>query len=645
MDIFYAIRNNNLSEVKRILDRDPASVFLKNSKGTRVVFVAAQSGHLEVLKYIVENSIENLSVLDERKRSALHYGVESNDCEVVRYLIDIVRLDPLAGDEDLKTPYELAYELGNADIIKYMKNVVGMPIENMYKNPVLAGFFPDPSIVRVKDDYYLVNSTFTYFPCVTISHSKDLIHWDIIGHAIIDKELAKLEGIESGLGFWAPDISYYKGKFYIVVTHVSRFEGVLVFKQVVVSSNKAEGPYDEMNIIDENGIDPSIFNDDDGKRYILLNRGAKIFEVDQQASKKIGETRMLWYGDYKEVPEGPHLIKRENYYYLLISEGGTGIGHRLSVARSRNLMGPYESCPYNPILIQTDSRMTLQRAGHGKFVQTANGEWYIVYLCGRFIKEQYSLLGRETALDPVEWTADGWPIINKLKGPSALQKKPFFSEIIGKKFTDYVTDSEFNDKYHFFKNWLWIRKPKESGIEYLNNGGLRLYGSQYPVYEIAANSILVTRQRNHCLFFECQMTIVKLENEQEAGVICYYDENSYITFGVKLIYSQYVLQVVEGINKTEKLIYSINMEEKNLNSIKLKVAVDKLKREFFYDIDSRGYKEACTIKEAYYLCDEGLEGLRFTGSMIGVYAVSSNVENEAVVDYIYFKIYNKIYQN
>lgn len=296
---------------------------------------------------------------------------------------------------------------------------------DFYRNPIRTGFFPDPSIVRVGTDYYMVNSSFIFFPCIPISHSKDLIHWEIIGHAITNPEWAHLDGLEGGRGYWAPDISYYEGRFYITATYRLNDVPPVYRRQIVVFSDKPEGPYSEPVFIDEDGIDPSIFNDDDGRRYMLLNRGARIFKLDKTATKKISDATLLYYGDHKRAPEGPHLYKKDGYYYLLEAEGGTGPGHRVTISRSKELFGNYEPCPYNPIMRQDDPDAAIQRCGHGDLVDTPDGRWYMVYLCGRMIGDGYSILGRETALDPVTWTADGWPIVNDLKGPSTMQVSPF----------------------------------------------------------------------------------------------------------------------------------------------------------------------------------------------------------------------------
>ena len=423
-----AIYLENLSQIKRILQENPKEINREDEHGVAMAFLAAKSGNEQILRYIVEYSLANMNMTDRDHRNILHYATMSGSLKCVKYLVEKVGMSPVSGDFNLVTPYDIAHDNKFMDIEAYYEEVTGAPITQMYRNPIRTGFYPDPSIVRVGDDYYMVNSSFIYFPCIPVSHSKDLIHWEIIGHAITNTQWAMLDELEGGRGYWAPDISYYEGRFYITATYRLNDTGTVYRKQIVVSSDKPEGPYSKPAIIDEDGIDPSIFNDDDGRRYMLLNRGARIFELSKDATKKISEAQMLYYGSNKRAPEGPHLLKKDGYYYLFQAEGGTGPGHRITVARSRTLMGNYESCPYNPIMRQNDEGAAIQRCGHGKPVQTQNGDWYMVYLCGRMVGGGYSILGRETALDPIEWTQDGWPIVNGLKGPSVLQIKPGLQE-------------------------------------------------------------------------------------------------------------------------------------------------------------------------------------------------------------------------
>lgn len=258
-----------------------------------------------------------------------------------------------------------------------------------YTNPVMTGFHPDPSIIRVGDDYYMANSTFQYFPAIAISHSKDLVHWHIIGHGITENDGLDLSEIKDSHGIWAPDLSYHDGTFYIFATfrlnEPTMINGKkLIRRQIMIKSDRPEGPYTKPVFIDEgSGIDPSHFVDDDGKHYMLLSPACTLFPLNDECTEITGTPSLIWEGTGRRAPEGPHLLKTNGYYYAILAEGGTGYSHSITIARSNHLYGPYEPCPHNPILTQADPDAVLQRAGHGKLVKTQNGEWWAVYLCGR----------------------------------------------------------------------------------------------------------------------------------------------------------------------------------------------------------------------------------------------------------------------
>ncbi|HCM25537.1 MAG TPA: glycoside hydrolase family 43 protein, partial [Treponema sp.] len=298
-----------------------------------------------------------------------------------------------------------------------------------YRNPVLRGFNPDPSIVRVGDWYYLATSSFQYFPAIPIYRSADLVEWEPIGHAIDRDEQLDLRGIEDSHGIWAPDLSFHDGRFHLFAT--LRLNGAageapsrLIRRQMVMTAERAEGPWSDPVFIDIDGIDPSLFVDDDGSSWMLLEPGVRLFPLSADRTRVTGAGRTIWAGTGARCPEGPRMLKRNGWYYAMLAEGGTGYGHRINVARSRSLSGPYEECPRNPLLMQTDPAAPLQRAGHGQLVGTAADEWWCVYLCGRPNGGNFTTLGRETALDPVEWTEDGWFTINGGHGPSAVQRRP-----------------------------------------------------------------------------------------------------------------------------------------------------------------------------------------------------------------------------
>ena len=619
----------NIAEVKTILENEPNLIDEKDEHGVLMALLAAKTGNLELVKYIVEYSRASMNIHDDNNKNMLHYAALSGSVEVCRYLVERVGLSPLTGDNNLVTPIDIAVNNKFFDLQNYFEEEIGAKYKDLYRNPIRTGFYPDPSIVRVEDTYYMVNSSFIFYPCIPVSHSKDLIHWKIIGYAITEPEWAALDDLEGGRGYWAPDISYYKGRFYITATYRLNDTGNVYRKQIVVSSDKPEGPYSKPAIIDEDGIDPSIFNDDDGRRYMLLNRGARIFELNEDATKQISKAELLFYGDNKRAPEGPHLLKKDGYYYLFEAEGGTGPGHRITVSRSRELKGIYEPCPYNPIMRQNNPDEIIQRCGHGKPVQTQNGDWYMVYLCGRKIGDGYSILGRETALDPISWTMDGWPIVNNLKGPSALQVKPDLPEMIW----EDESDDDFNNSY-LSNEWWFPRVPEMDGIK-LKDSHIHIKGSRYNLDTMKAKNILLRRQKHFRFSAVCKLCMPELYPGQNCGMTCYYDENTYIKFGVFATLEEtprLMLNVVEKIGDEVITHEGVCVDNSN-KDIYLKIDTNNLRRTFSYSYNDKDYNKVVTLDNVYYLCDEGIrKGKRFTGAMIGMYAYAGSFGQEYTDD-------------
>lgn len=637
MTLLEAILKEDLQETERLLVEDPPMID-EVFEGLPMSFHAAKMGNLDIIKYIVEYSRASMNVVDGRQRNILHYGTMSGNLEVVKYLVEKVGMSPVSGDKDLMTPFDIAHEKGSQPIEEYFASIVGFAYEDAYRNPIRTGMFPDPSIVRVGEDYYMVNSSFVFFPCIPISHSKDLVHWEIIGHAITNPEWARLDDLEGGRGYWAPDISFYEGKFYIAATYRLNDTGTVYRKQIVVSSERPEGPYSEPVFFDEDGIDPSIFNDEDGRRYMLLNRGARIFELNKEATKQISPASLLYYGDHKRAPEGPHLLRKNGYYYLFEAEGGTGAGHRITVSRSHTLTGRYEPCPYNPIMRQQDEGAAIQRCGHGKPVSTPEGDWYMVYLCGRGVGEGYSILGRETALDPITWTADGWPLVNNLKGPSVMQKKPFPKYIYKEKEAEEL----LSDKGELSGEFMTPRPPLKGGV-YVEDGSLYIQGSRKPLSDVEARNVVVRRQKDFCFRAETQMVLLPMETGQEAGLICYYDENTWVSWGILKEADGYYIQAQEHIGDQDRVHGRQKLgdsswleEQKGSISIFLEVETAYLKRTFRFAITEEGqesvisYSSGLELNNVYYLCDEGLKkGKRFTGAMVGMFAYAGEVNYTA----------------
>lgn len=285
----------------------------------------------------------------------------------------------------------------------------------MIQNPILKGFCPDPSIIRVNSDYYIATSTFEWWPGVRLWHSKDLKHWEQLPSPLRRQSQLNLIGDPVNGGVWAPCLSYCDGRFYLVYTDVkTQKQPYYNTHNYLVWSDDITGEWSDPVYLNSTGFDPSLFHARGGKKYIVNMRngfkGILLQEYDPEKRRLTGPVCNIFPGTGLGFTEGPHLYEHGGWYYLMTAEGGTGYDHCVTVARSRNLTGPYEVDPENPILTSKDTPDTyLQRAGHADLVETQNGEWYMVHLCGRPLPEPRAcVLGRETAVQKMEWTPDGW---------------------------------------------------------------------------------------------------------------------------------------------------------------------------------------------------------------------------------------------
>ena len=298
-------------------------------------------------------------------------------------------------------------------------------------NPVLRGFNPDPSIVRVGDDYYIATSTFEWYPGVQIHHSKDLVHWRLLTRPLRRASQLDMRGDPDSCGVWAPCLTYADGLFYLIYTDVKRYgrasgggtanASLRDFHNYLVTAERIDGDWSEPIYLNSSGFDPSLFHDEDGRKYLLnmlwdhrpgQNRFAGIVlqEFSPREQKLIGRRRLIFRGTSIGFTEGPHLYHRGGYYHLLIAEGGTFWGHAVTMARSPTIDGPYEVHPDTYVLTARDRPdCVLQRAGHASLVDTQDGETYMVYLCGRPLPGRgRCVLGRETAIQKMVWSQDGW---------------------------------------------------------------------------------------------------------------------------------------------------------------------------------------------------------------------------------------------
>lgn len=506
----------------------------------------------------------------------------------------------------------------------------------IYQNPVQRGFFPDPSVIRVGEDYYMVNSSFQYFPAIPISHSKDMVHWHLIGHAITNPEWLDLSEIKDSHGIWAPDIEYVDGKFYIYATLRLNADGTrgnnVMRRQLVMCAERPEGPYSKPVAIEVDDIDPSLFVDDDGSRYLVIAKAAQVIPLSDDGLAVAGERRTVWAGTGERCPEGPHIMKHNGYYYAILAEGGTGYGHGINVARSKSLYGPYEESPYNPVMRQMDPEAPIQRSGHGKLVQDQNGKWWCYYLCGRRNSGNYTTIGRESALDPVEWTEDGWFVINGGHGPSLTQTAPDLPEV-----TYEHTDRDDFDSEKLSLDWEFVRTPDNGSWSLTERPGyLRLWTRDGQLSEIRAKNTLLRREQELSYTAETKLEFAPDLDGEQAGLTCYYSTATYAR--CSLCYEGgRKLQLVINRNHGEELVAEVAGVKEG--PVYLRVVVEGLTRTFTYSYDGVHWEQVGVLHNCIYLCDEGVpdDPKRHTGTLVGIYANNGGCGSRKAADFDYFQ--------
>jgi len=415
------------------------------------------------------------------------------------------------------------------------------------QNPILKGFNPDPSIVRVGDDYYIATSTFEWFPGVQIHHSRDLKNWRLLTRPLNRASQLNMLGDPDSCGIWAPCLSHDGEQFHLVYTDVKRYGRTSVggasgaslrdFHNYIVTAKTIDGDWSDPTYINSSGFDPSLFHDDDGKKWFLNmlwdhrpgnNRfaGIVVQRYSPAEKKLIGERVNIFKGTPLGLTEAPHLYKRDGFYYVITAEGGTGWGHAVTLARSKTLLGPYELHPDTTILSARDRPdAALQRAGHADLVDTQNGETYLVYLCGRPLKNRgRCTLGRETAIQKMQWR-DGWLYtegeagLPQLTTPApGLKEHPFPPAPARDDFESPSLPIDFQ----------WLRTPHPETIFSLTArpGHLRLYGRE-SIGSLFTQSLVARRQQSHCYSAQTRMDFEPAHFQQAAGLVCYYGGNKF----------------------------------------------------------------------------------------------------------------------
>lgn len=406
----------------------------------------------------------------------------------------------------------------------------------MIQNPILRGFSPDPSIIRVNEDYYVAVSTFEWWPGVKLFHSRDLKHWQQLPSPLRRPEQLNMIGNPTSGGVWAPDISFDGTNYYLVYTDVKTKKGRYYnTHNYMVYTRDIEGEWSEPVYLNSIGFDPSLFHNHNGKKYLvnMINgfKGITVQEMEPETGKLLGERKKVYDGSGIGCTEGPHMYHVGEWYYLLTAEGGTGYEHCVTLARSKSIWGPFETAPENPILMSdSGNEDALQKCGHADIVETQYGEWYLIHLCARPLKgTKCCTLGRETAIQKVVWNEAGW-LQTESGTPFALTEVP---EPAGIK--EYIFQEEI-DRDDFDTGRLGVRyvSPRISYEDFakldVRPGFLRIIGRE-SMNSLHHVSLLAVRQQCRQAYSETAMEFTPEYPEQIAGLAYMYDAMNFYILG------------------------------------------------------------------------------------------------------------------
>ena len=499
-------------------------------------------------------------------------------------------------------------------------------------NPILRGFNPDPSIVRVSEDYYIATSTFEWYPGVQIHHSRDLANWTLVARPLVRAGQLDMRGNPDGCGVWAPDLSYKDGRFHLIFTDVKRYGRTTIdgakgaslrdFHNYWVSSERIDGDWSDAVHLNSSGFDPALFHDDDGRSW-LLNMlwdhrpdrkrfaGIVVQQMDLATGRLIGERRVIFEGTSLGFTEGPHLYKRDGWYHLLVAEGGTERGHAVVMARSRALFGPYETHPDGPVLTMRDRPdAPLQRTGHGDLVDTPEGETWMAYLCGQPLPQSdRCVMGRETAIRRMAWGADGW--LRCAEEPPVVDAP------------ERVEAHDAFDSPDLPAAFQWLRTPDPDHLFSLTArpGHLRLYGRE-TIGSHFTQSLVARRQTAFRYDARTLVDFTPEHFQQAAGLVCYYNSSKYLYLhltaddaGRRQVQVLSVLPIGEG-----RSVLSAPVPAPE-GPVELRVAVDHERLRFAFRAEGAGaWQWLPEVFDASLLSDEAtLQGLpNFTGTFVGM---------------------------
>jgi xylan 1,4-beta-xylosidase len=529
-------------------------------------------------------------------------------------------------------------------------------------NPILPGFNPDPSILRVGDDYYIATSTFEWYPGVQIHHSRDLANWDLVTRPLTRKNQLDMRGDPDSCGVWAPCLSYADGLFWLIYTDVKRKDGS--FKDAhnyLVTAPAIEGPWSDPVYMNSSGFDPSLFHDDGKKWFVnmlwdhrvrpLLFAGIALQEYDPEAKKLVGPIKNIYQGTELKLVEGPHLYKRTGkdgkpWYYLLTAEGGTGYSHAITFARSRNIDGPYENHPLTYIVTSKDAPLNpLQRAGHGDWVDTPDGKTYIVHLTGRpTTQKRRCVLGRETAIQEAEWRDDDWLWLKHGTNVPELQVDVPGTFDEAKYWAEQCYTFEPGSPLH--KDFQWLRTPETERIFSLTAkpGALRLIGRE-SVGSWFEQALVARRQTHFSYDAETVVDFSPVDERQFAGLTAYYSRYNFHYLTVTAHSDgrrELLIMSSEASHPDGKLTYpAAPVPIPNSGKVKLALTIRGDRLQFLYGLEGQQLQPVGPVLDASLLSDEcggHAEHGSFTGAFVGVAASDLNgTAKPADFDYFVYR--------
>ncbi|WP_228530218.1 glycoside hydrolase family 43 protein [Tamlana sp. I1] len=523
----------------------------------------------------------------------------------------------------------------------------------MIKNPILKGFNPDPSIIRVGSDYYIATSTFEWFPGVQIHHSKDLVNWKLVARPLNRVSQLDMRGNPDSCGVWAPCLSYNDGVFYLVYSNVRSFDGICKdTPNYLVTTTDILGDWSEPIYLSSRGFDGSLFHEPKGKKWYLNmlvdHRKGKFFggiEMQEYCPAQqmlVGDVYYLTEGSSLGLSEGPHIFFKDGFYYMIMAEGGTEYGHAMTIARSSSIYGPYEMHPNNPLVSSRNHPDNeLQKAGHGDIFQTQHGDWYAVFLIGRPIsKLGKCTLGRETAIEEVIWE-NQWPYLKQggcvprtyIPTPN-LKLQPFKKEEDMIRFNILELPIDFQS--------LRIPVSEEWCSLQARPGYLRLYGKESLASQFQ-QSLIARRVQDFHVEVTTAIVFQSQNLQQMAGLVFYYntDHSHYACITANYDGSENHLSIFSannGESSSQEELIDVTGQEK----IYLKGIMHLEDLQFYYSFDNRTYQKLGELLDASILSDDhvrdGSDRYRpaFTGSFVGM-CCQDLAQNKNYADFEWFE--------